>query len=84
MDRIYQGCFPKNTDGTNRIIAEGEKYLIPTNKCFWKDPIDVKTRLQAKNEPHVNFKGFDQYHIQKEFINRWVKEIYQPPSTKSN
>ena len=41
-----------------------------------KDPVEVKngvkTRPRTKNEPTVNFKGFDWYHIQKEFISRWV------------
>ena len=31
-----------------------------------------KDKVTTKNEPTVNFKGFDWYHIQKEFISRWV------------
>ena len=63
MQRLYHGCFLKNADGTNRIIAPGEKCLVATDKCFWKDPSDVvnrvKTRSQVKNEPAVEFKTFD-------------------------
>ena len=32
MDAIYYGCFPKNADGTNRIIKKGENCLIPTKE----------------------------------------------------
>ena len=33
----------KNADGTNKLIGPGEKSLIPTNKCFWIDPEDIKS-----------------------------------------
>ena len=76
MDRIYHVCFPKNVNGTNRIIAKDENCLIPTSECFWKDPLDikngVKTRSRTKNGTTINLKGFDQYHIQKQFISCWV------------
>ena len=76
MDRICHVCFPKNVDGTDRIIAKGENCLILTSECFWKDPLDVKNEVKARscteNETTINFKGFDQYHIQKEFISCWV------------
>ena len=32
----------KNADGTNKIIGPGEKCLVPTDKCFWKDRQDIK------------------------------------------
>ena len=38
----------KNADGTNKLIGPGEKSLIPTNKCFWKDPEDIKA-LELKH-----------------------------------
>ena len=44
----------KNADGNNKIITGTEKFIIPTNKCMWKYPNDVrngvKTRSEAKNE----------------------------------
>ena len=42
MEKIYHGCMAKNADGTNKIIGPGEKCLIPTDKCFWKDPRGIK------------------------------------------
>ena len=77
MDCIYHHCFPENAVGTNRIIAKGKKCIISTNKCFWKDPCDVlkygvKTRSRANDEPIVDFKTFDDYHIKRKWINRWV------------
>ena len=77
MDKIYHGSFPKNADGTNSIIAAGEKCVVATNKCFWKEPCDVvkhgvKTRSRAYTEPSVDYKSFDDYYIKREWINRWV------------
>ena len=53
MNCIYHGCMTKNADGTNKIILAGEKFLVPTAKCFWKYPKDIecmgaKTRSQTK------------------------------------
>lgn len=36
MAKIYHGCMTKYDDGTNKHIGPSEKYLIPTDKCFWK------------------------------------------------
>ena len=76
MDWLYHGCMLKNVDGTNQIIDAGENCFVPTGKCFWKDPSDVKnkvkTRFQTKNEPTVDYKAFDDYQFKREFINRWV------------
>ena len=51
---IYQGCFTKNEDGTNRIIANNKACLFPTDKQFGKYPEDVpsevKTRSQCKKK----------------------------------
>ena len=48
----------KNADGTNKSNA-GEKWLVSTGKCFWKDPQDiknceVKTQSCSKKEPTVS------------------------------
>ena len=77
MEKIYHGCMTKNADGTNKIIGPGEKCLIPTDKCFWKDPRDikkgeVKTRNCTKKEPIVSIKGYNGYKQQRQWINRWV------------
>ena len=58
MAKIYHGCITKNADGTNKLIGPGEKSLISTDKCFWKEPEDikssgVKTRSQTINQPAV-------------------------------
>ena len=59
MDKIYHGCFYENADGTNKIIAAGERCFTPTDKCFWKDLNDakhgVKTTSRANNEPNISF-----------------------------
>ena len=42
MNRIYQGCFTKNVDGTNKIILAGERCPCPIAKPFWKYPEDIQ------------------------------------------
>ena len=66
MAQIYHGCMTKNADGTNGIIGPGEKFLVPTDECFWKDPrhikkCKVKTRSCAKKEPIVSIKDWQLY-----------------------
>ena len=69
MDKIYHGSFYKNADGTNKIIAAGECCLAPTDKCFWKDPYDVKhgvkTRSRANNQPTISFQAVNKYREDK-------------------
>ena len=69
MGKIYHGCFYKNADGTNKIIVARERCFAPTDKCFWKDPNDVKhgvkTRSRANNKPTVSFQAVDKYRVDK-------------------
>ena len=64
-EKIYQGCFTKNKDGTNKLIEKGEGCIHPTNSPFWKYPEDadgaVKTRSQERNKEKVAIKEFDPY-----------------------
>ena len=67
--RIYHGCFYKNASGTNNIFKTGDKCLVPTGECFWRDPCDVKhgvkTSSRAKIEPMVTLKDFNRYYDEK-------------------
>ena len=69
MDCVYHGFALNHTNSTNVIIGSNEKCLIPTNKCFWKDPNDVinavRTRSQLKNLPIAHWKTIDHYFEQK-------------------
>ena len=47
MDRVYYGCAYANLDGTRKLMAKNEKCLIPTNKCFWKDTCDTRTKIKT-------------------------------------
>ena len=77
VQRIYHGCFYENADGTNKIIKAGEKCLVPTDECFWKDPCDirhgVKTRSHAKNEPKVTLRDFNRYYDEK-LVDFWINK----------
>ena len=67
QNKIFHGCFNKNRDGTNWVIAPGEKCITPASEPFWKYPEDifasVRTRSQEqkyqqqKNLPKPNFKN---------------------------
>ena len=77
MAQIYQDYMTKNADGTNKIIGTGEKCLVPTEKCFQKDPQDirscgVKTRNRTKKEPAVSIKTYRNYFEQTKWIGYWV------------
>ena len=69
MDQIFHGCVYANADGTHKLIAEGDRCLVPTNRCFWKDPSDVaarvKTRSMTKKERAVSLKTFNNYFKEK-------------------
>ena len=74
---MYHGCFPRNADGTNRIIEKGTKCISPTYECFQKDqcdvPHDVKARSHTKNEPKNNYQTFSRCLTVTGFIKRWIK-----------
>ena len=36
MSRIYHGCFRKNNDGTNRIIANNDTYVTTILEIHWR------------------------------------------------
>ena len=42
MDLIYHGSIKKNIDGTEKLIVTGEKGLVSIDRCFLKNPQDVK------------------------------------------
>ena len=52
----YHGSGNGYLDGTNKIVPEGRRGMMPTNNPFWKKPIDTSnkiaksTRLQIKNK----------------------------------
>ena len=74
---IYHGCFYKNADGKNKIIKTGDKCLVPTDECFWKDPCEVKhgvkIKSRAKNESRVTLKSFNRYYDER-LVDFWVNE----------
>ena len=55
---------------------------MTTNKCFWKDPNDVKhevkTRSRAHNKPTITFEAFDKYCEDKieKTIDFYVNKYY--------
>ena len=88
MMLIYHGCFTKNADGTNKIIGPGEKCLIPTAQCFWKDPEDVrsgvKTRSQLKNQPTVSIEDYQYYFQKKQRIQQWISNTENSTTRESD
>ena len=56
----YHACGNGYLDGTNKIVPEGRKSIMPTYDPFWKKTIDTSnkipksTRSQIKNKPKAN------------------------------
>ena len=54
------GCGNGYLDGTNKIVPEGRKCIMPTYNPFWKKPIDTSNKIaksvrsQIKNKPKAN------------------------------
>ena len=76
MVRLFH-CFTyANFDGTQKLIDATYNYLVPNNKCFWKDPCDVitqiKTKSMTKNEGEVTLKIFNKYFKDKEKSNDMI------------
>ena len=73
MDRIYHGWVYINLDGALKLIAKKEKCLIPTNKCFWKDTCDTRTKINTRamnsSEKAASLKSINNY-----FKNKWKKQ----------
>ena len=74
MDKIYHGFSIGYSDGSNIIIKKDENCIIPTAKCFWKDPHDVinivKTRSQTEKQEIIGSGSMINYlNIKKETKN---------------
>ena len=74
MDKIYHGFSIGYSDGSNIIIKKDENCIIPTAKCFWKDPHDVinivKTRSQTEKQEIIGSGSMMNYlNIKKETEN---------------
>ena len=72
---VFHGCFNKNRDGTNRLIAPGQKCITPTSEPFWKFPQDitsgVRTRSQEQKQKKVTRTQFKKYFQEKD-IEKWL------------
>ena len=53
----YHGCGNGYLDGTNKIVPEDRKFIMPIYDPFWKKPIDTSSKIaksarsQIKNKP---------------------------------
>ena len=76
MVSLFHGCTYANFDGTRKLIDTSHKYLVRNDKCFWKDPCDVttriKTRSMTKNEGAVPLKIFNKYFKDKRKDNYMI------------
>ena len=74
-NNVFHGCFNKNRDGTNRLIAPGQKCITPTSEPFWKFPQDitsgVRTRSQEQKQKKVTRTQFKKYFQEKD-IEKWL------------
>ena len=66
----------KNADGTSKLIGPSEKWLFPTDNCFWKDPEDIKSSVVKKynqtiNQTAVSNKDYN-HNFENERIRQWI------------
>ena len=59
------------------LLVLGKKCLVPTDKCFWKAPEDiksqgVKTRSRTKKELVVTSREHNHYLENKKRIREWI------------
>ena len=50
QNKVFHGCFNENRDGTNRVIAPGEKCITPTSEPFWKYPEDIFASVRTRSQ----------------------------------
>ena len=83
MLRTYHGCFRKNHNGTNRIIAKNEQCLVPTSRAFLKYIEDIPFLKYIEDIPFLKYiedipcgiRTRSQYKKQK-LVNRRTYETY--------
>ena len=66
---LFHGCTYANFDSTQKLIDASHKCLVPTDKCFWKDPCDITTQIatwsMTKNVGAVPLNVFNKYFKDK-------------------
>ena len=76
MDKIYHGFSIGYSDGSNIIIKKDENCIIPTAKCFWKDPHDVinivKTRSQTEKQEIIGSGSMINYLNMKKETEKFI------------
>ena len=52
----YYGCGNGYLDGTNKIVPEGRKFIMPTYDPFWKKPIDTSSKIAKSARSQIKIK----------------------------
>ena len=69
-NNVFHGCFNKNRDSTNQLIAPRQKCITPTSEPFWKFSQDitsgVRTRSQEQKQERVTRTQFKKYFQEKD------------------
>ena len=72
---VFHGCFNKNRDSKNQLIAPRQKCITPTSEPFWKFPQDitpgVRIRSQEQQKKKVTRTQFKKYFQEKD-IEKWL------------
>ena len=69
QNKVFHGCFDKNRDSTNRVIAPGEKCITPTSEPFWKYPEDIFASVRTRSQEQ-------KYQQQKKTYQNRISKIF--------
>ena len=78
QNKVFHGCFDKNRDSTNRVIAPGEKCITPTSEPIWRYPEDIfaSVRTRSQEQKYQQQKKLTKTEFQKYFkeklIEKWL------------
>ena len=67
----YHGCGNGYLDGTNKIVPEGRRCIMPTNNPFWKKPIDTSNKIAKTTRSQIKNKT----KAKRNYMNRYAKYV---------
>ena len=67
----YHGCGQCYLDGTNKIVPEGRKCIMPTDNPFWKKPIDTCNKIAKSRRAQIKNKA----KANRGYVRRYAKYV---------
>ena len=82
---VYHGCGNSYQDGTRKIIPKKRKCIAPTYYLFWKKPIDVRKKVEARTQLKVKTKATRNYQKRyMQFVDVFSKNSFSSDDFSSD